>query len=100
MAMSNLLGEQRLSLAQLAKREQINVSTAWRWCLRGVKGVRLECFSVGGRKFTTDESFRRFVEATTAAAGGQPAPTTPAPTTRQRERQIAAANDILDAAGV
>jgi hypothetical protein len=99
--MSNLLEETRLSFAELAKREGVNVSTIWRWALRGVRGVRLEHFSRGGRRFCTLEAFTRFCEASTAAAGGQPAPAPqPAPTTRQRERQIAAAAAILDEAGV
>jgi hypothetical protein len=98
--MSDLLAERRIGFAELGKREGVNVSTVWRWALRGVRGIRLEHFSVGGRRYTTDEAFRRFCEASTAAAGGQPAAAPAAATTRQRARQIAAATAILDQAGV
>lgn len=65
-----LLSEQRLTLIQLAKQEDVNTSTIWRWSLRGVRGVTLETFSVGARRFTTVEAFARFVQATTAVAQG------------------------------
>src|SRR5690606_29884107 len=70
-----LLAEQRISLTDLAKREDVAVSTVWRWTTRGVAGHRLEAFSVGGRKFTTEESFARWVEATNSATSGLPSPT-------------------------
>ncbi len=71
--MTNLLEEKRLSLTQLAKREGVAAPTTWRWAQRGVKGVKLETINVGGRRFTSCEAFIRFVEATTAAANGEPA---------------------------
>jgi len=48
-----LLSEQQLTLNQLAKQEGVNPSAVWRWSLRGVRGVKLENFSVGARRFTT-----------------------------------------------
>ena len=87
-----LLSEQRLTLNQLAKQEGVNPSTVWRWSLRGVRGVKLETFSVGARRFTTIEAFGRFVDGTTAAAKGeQPPPRT----SRQREAAIARAEAEL-----
>lgn len=68
-----LLSEQRLTLSDLAKQESVNMSTCWRWSLRGVRGVKLKTFSVGARRFTTREAFARFVEATTAVANGESA---------------------------
>lgn len=64
------LSEHRISLRALAQQENVDVSTCWRWTSRGVRGVKLESFSVGGKTFTTSESFARFVAATTAARRG------------------------------
>jgi hypothetical protein len=33
----------------------------WRWALRGVDGVKLESFKIGGRRYTTAEALDRFV---------------------------------------
>lgn len=97
--MVDFLSEQRISLTQVAREEGVNVSTPWRWCLRGCKGVRLESFLVGGRRFTTREAFARFVAATTAAASG--APVAPqARTNRQRDAAIRRAEAELARAGV
>jgi hypothetical protein len=95
--MTDLLFEPRISLTELAKREDVNVTTCWRWANRGVKGVRLETISVGGRRFTTIPAFARFVERTTRAANRD----LPLPSTRrQREREIAQAEKILVEAGI
>lgn len=97
--MSDLLSETRLSLTALARREGVAVSTVWRWTLRGVRGCRLETFSVGAKRFTTEEAFARFVAATTAAASG--APVAPqARTNRQRDAAIRRAEAELARAGV
>lgn len=96
----DLLGESpRLSLTELARREGVAVSTCWRWALKGVRGVRLETFNLGGKRMTTDPAFRRFATGTTAAA----APATSSATlrtTRQREAAIARAEAELAKAGV
>lgn len=84
-----LLAEDRISLTDLAKDEDRNVSTVWRWAQRGVRGVKLETFNVGGRRFTTREAFARFVEATTEAAQGSPVQSPR--TNRQREAAISRA---------
>jgi hypothetical protein len=62
--------ETRISLAALAEREGVDQSTAWRWARRGVRGIVLENFVIGGRCFTSEEAFARFVQATTAAMAG------------------------------
>ncbi len=95
--MSHLLAESRLSLSELARREGVAVPTTWRWAQRGVRGVKIETFAIGGRRYTTAEAFARFVEATTAAAQGV---TPPARTNRQREAAIAKAEAELDKLGV
>ncbi|BBO35558.1 DUF1580 domain-containing protein [Lacipirellula parvula] len=99
--MSDYLNETRVSLSELATREGVNVSTVWRWTLRGVRGVTLESFAVGGRRFTTLQAFERFVEKSTAASPSL-ASAAPRPSTHssQREAAIQAAENELDNAGV
>ncbi len=86
--MNNLLAESRLSLAELARREGVSVSTAWRWTLRGVRGITLESFSIGAKRVTTDEAFCRFVSATTAAAQNRTQIESHCTTGRQRDAAI------------
>ena len=61
--MTAILSEPRISLVDLARREGVHVATVWRWCLRGVRGHRLESFSIGGRKFTSLPSYERWIAA-------------------------------------
>jgi hypothetical protein len=89
-----LLAETRLSLNRLAREQGVSVTTAWRWCLRGIKGHRIENFSLGGRRYTSREAFARWV----AATNGEPAATGQTP--RQRERAIDAAERTASELGV
>ncbi|MGI9326730.1 MAG: DUF1580 domain-containing protein [Pseudomonadales bacterium] len=90
--MTSLLQEHRISLTELAQREGVAVPTVWRWRQKGCRGVRLETFVIGAKRFTTEEAFARFVERTTAVADGEV--TVPAiQSSRQRE---AAANRTID----
>ena len=36
-------------------------ATLWRWAFKGVDGVKLETFKIGGRRYTTAEALDRFV---------------------------------------
>ena len=74
-----------------------NLSTVWRWHLRGVRGVRLETFMWGGKRFTTVEALRRFQERVTAAADGG---TERVETPRQRQRAIERAEQKAKDLGV
>ena len=95
--MISLLAENRLSISALARQEGVNPSTVWRWIQRGTRGAKLETMQVGGRRFTTQEAFARFVEATTKAANGErPKPRT----NRQRQTAIRRAEAKLDALGI
>lgn len=58
---SQLLTETRMTLAELARREKTNPATVHRWAMKGLGGIRLESFKVGGRRHTTQEAFTRFV---------------------------------------
>ena len=82
---TDLLSESRISLTDLARELGVSVSTAWRWTLRGIRGHRLECFALGGRRYTTRQAFERFITRTNGErlVSGQ--------TPRQREAQVRAA---------
>lgn len=71
-------------------------ATVWRWSTKGVRGVKLESVVVGTRRYTSEQAIQRFIEATTVAAGGQPSKVT----SKQRERQIDAAEAELAALGI
>jgi len=74
-----------------------NLSTLWRWRLRGVRGVTLETILSGGKRFTSVEALRRFQERVTAAADGvEHNPLT----NRQRAASVSAAKSELEAAGI
>jgi len=72
-----------------------NLSTVYRHIGRGVRGTRLETFVAGGRRFTTIEALRRFVERTTANSPGASLPPSRL-TSRQRERTIDRAEREFD----
>ncbi len=72
-----------------------NLSTLYRWAQRGCRGVKLEVIQVGACKCTSQEALQRFCEALT-----DPTAAKPTRTARQRERQIAAADAELSAAGI
>ena len=54
-------------LGRLMGGKKCNVSTVWRWCLKGVKGVRLESICVGGKRFVTTAGLERFIDRRTRA---------------------------------
>ena len=97
--LERLLSEHRISMTKLAHQERVAIPTTWRWRQKGVRGIYLETFMRGGRRYTTQEAFARFVEATTRAANGEQ-PSTAARTNRQRESALARAECALDAAGI
>ena len=72
-----------------------NLSTVYRHFRRGCRGVCLETFVAGGRRFTTIEAIRRFIEQTTANSPGASLPPS-RPTSRQRERTIDRAEREFD----
>lgn len=73
----------------------VNVSTVWRWSLRGIRGVRLRTEMVGGTRMTKLAWLDEFYGATTAAVDGV-RPSTP----NQRNRAIEAAEAELAQAGI
>jgi hypothetical protein len=48
-----------------------HVSTLWRWCLKGCKGVTLESVCIGGKRFVTVAAIEVFVKSLSAARAVQ-----------------------------
>ena len=74
----------------------------FRWILRGLRAkdgfvVRLEAVKIGGRLCTSQEALQRFFDR---LSGNQLVVTLPTITSRQRLRQIKAAEEELRRAGI
>ena len=101
--------EQLLSLSQAAKLAWLPirrggrrpcVATLWRWCLQGSHGIRLESIVAGGVRCTTEAALRRFFDRLTEAAEPQIVAPEPKRFSRERQKQIEAAERRLAAAGI
>lgn len=83
-----------------------SISSLWRWCRRGVRGVKLEYVRVGRSLATSREALNRFFEALAAADAPEdpPRPTPPAPgqglSAAARKRSLDEADRILAEAGL
>jgi hypothetical protein len=68
----DLSDESLMSIPDAAKHlgkltgQKPHVSTLWRWCLKGCRGVKLESICIGGKRFVTRTAIERFVEKSTA----------------------------------
>jgi hypothetical protein len=58
--MSVTADSEDLSLSQIAKKAKCSIATAWRWALYGIRGVRLESWLKGGRRFSSAAALQRF----------------------------------------
>jgi hypothetical protein len=67
--MSAILSETRLTLNDLAREQDVCISTASRWCLIGAGGHRLESCRLGGRVITSREAFQRWLAKINSEAG-------------------------------
>lgn len=67
--MINLDIENLISLGEASRIIGWNPSPAtfWRWRVKGVNDVRLDCVRVGGRWMTSREAIRRFVEQSSSS---------------------------------
>lgn len=82
------------------------VSTLWRWCRKGLRGVRLDYIRVGRKIATSREALNRFFTA--LADADEPIeqhPSAPCPRKRStpaaaRKRSLETADRILDEAGI
>ncbi|NLY00954.1 MAG: DUF1580 domain-containing protein [Rhodopirellula sp.] len=59
-----------LSAAAVSLPHRPHSSTVSRWVQTGCRGIRLESVLLGGRRYTSKEALRRFIERTTQAAEG------------------------------
>jgi hypothetical protein len=81
--------------------KRINISTIWRWSMRGVRGVKLETVRIGGGTYASREAIQRFVERLSQPQGaGEASPPAGPRTAAQRRRDDARAGKELDAHGV
>lgn len=86
-----------------------HISTVYRWCRKGCKGVRLECLCIGSRHFVTPSALDLFVEQSTLRSRSEssqqssnlptpvlPEPSRPARHNDRRRSEIEAARRRLD----
>lgn len=105
--------ERLLSLAEAAKvlppinNKRPAISTLWRWCRKGLRGVKLDYVRVGRNIATSHEALGRFFVALAAADTplDEPPPPLPVPIPRRksstrRARSIERAERRLQEAGL
>jgi hypothetical protein len=63
-----------------------NVTTVWRWCLKGCKGVKLESICIGGKRYVTVSAIERFIEARSVPGASESTP--PAASTPRAPRHV------------
>jgi len=83
-----------------------SISTLWRWCRKGLRGVRLEYIRLGRSIATSEEALNRFFEAL-AEADEVPVENRPAASARpqranpsRRQASLDAADKVLERAGI
>lgn len=88
-----LQNETPLTLNEARKRcpTRPDISTIWRWAVKGCRGVKLETYVFPGRRLTTVEALDRFRERTELAATGSSPARGSAPNARMRQKQQAEA---------
>ena len=52
----------RLSMSEVARQMEVHTSTAFRWYLNGVRGVKLRTVSIGGKRFVLEEDLHAFLD--------------------------------------
>jgi hypothetical protein len=75
-----------------------NVSTIWRWCLKGVRGVILQSICVGGQRFVSRSALARFIEQSTARGSADTKASAPPPTVQSPTRQSDRRREEIEAA--
>lgn len=106
--MVNIKTEKLITLNQAAKLlpavggKRIHISTLWRWCKKGLRGIYLEYLRTGSKIVTSQEALQRFFdECTRLDEIGQQSiykPTRIKNKTRSeksRQREIENANKVL-----
>jgi hypothetical protein len=84
--------------------KRIHASTVWRWCRKGVRGIRLEHIRLGHRICTSVEALNRFAQRLAEAEDGGPdgsGSSTPSrPSTPDRRAAIERAEQGLSELGI
>lgn len=88
----------RLTVNQIARRENVHCASVWRWMQHGVRGIRLHAIRVGGRRFVTEADWLEF--AAKLNADLIDTPQTPPRSEGRRRKDSDAARDALRRAGV
>ncbi len=92
----DLSNEQALSLSEAAAAlpkvdgKRPHISTLWRWCREGLRGVSLDYVRIGHRIVTSREALSRFANALADVDKTQPLPRRSNPTPSRRPRSAAA----------
>ncbi len=94
-----MLDASLISFAEAAKYlpagRRPSYSTWWRWFRKGVRGIRLKTYLVGGRRYTTVDDIRTFVNQ--LSSSNEPSPPLQAPLISS---QIDSAETSLRMAGI
>lgn len=76
--MSTLFSEDILELSEAAtfikgqfRGRKPSVSTVLRWCLYGLRGIKLESLKCGGQRMTTKQAVIRFIDRLSSVTTGQ-----------------------------
>jgi hypothetical protein len=85
----------RLPLMPMRDDKPPHPTTLLRWCLHGIRGVKLESMNCGGMRCTSEQSIRRFFERLST-----PFANTTTPTPSQRRKSIERAEKVLQLAGI
>ena len=88
---NRLLDEGIILVVKAAQAEGISIGskTALRWCIAGIRGVRLESVKIGGRRMTSRAALRRFVAATQDRMASFVPPTRPSLSAEAADRVLA-----------
>ena len=106
--------EQLITLTEAARRlpkidgRKVAISTLWRWCRKGLRGGHLEYVRVGRKICTSPQAMQRFFSKLAELDRRVPPDTRSRPaglkrppiTSKQRQKALAEADEILRRAGI
>jgi len=87
--------KEHFNLREVASALDVHAATVWRWALKGLRGIKLPTFLVGGRRYVRREDLESFLDALNNGPG-EPEKSA----SHQKAAAIAAAEAELDAAGI
>ena len=95
--MADILDEDPIPFAEAIRSLPGRPHISWGYrAIRGIRGVALETFMVGGRRFTTHGALRRFIIGVTAASAPRLGATPP----RRNDSCDSRIEQALDDAGI